>query len=161
MVFQANDICYRVMYLGWRQEVRVAQSDLGCGPIAPERGPNEEVDGSEGPYVQTDPEAANYDPVLDNLDKKSWVLISKATLSNGGTEPNQMVPVFKFYPSEGGSYLADGKADSNSTNPFYLDGSKASNTDRFTVDLLVGQPIEGGSISIPDQEFSTVVYLDN
>lgn len=154
IVFVNGGVCYRIFYLGNRQQLRVATSSQGCEAIRPERGPNETVEG--GGYVQTDPEAEDRDPVLDNLEIKSFVLATDATLDAGPVN----APLRYYSADSNSQYDNDAGATRGSTNPFYAEAGAVKSTGEIQVDFWLGTPIPSGR-PIPPKPLQLSLYLDS
>jgi prepilin-type N-terminal cleavage/methylation domain-containing protein len=152
--------CYRVFYLGYKKELRVAISSDGCAAIAPARGPNQAVAG--GGYLESDPDAADWDPILDTLNGgTSFILASNVTLTDGSSSPTFFNAPFRFYNADGSQqYLTDGTANSGSVNSFYDDASGVNSTGEIQLDFQLGNP-DPSNISIPDRTFQLTLYMDN
>lgn len=164
--------CYRVFYVARRKELRAASEHGGCNQIAPVRGPNQELAG--GGYVESDHAAADFDPVLDNLDGQqqdygypSFVLAGGVSQDNTALEAQQPGPglPLPFFSYRGdplqATYSPDGQADSNSTNPWYDDPAQAQDTQELTFSFVLDSPTTGPGTSVgvrPEQE---TIYLNS
>lgn len=125
-VFTQGERCYRVFYLGYTREIKVAISEdamLGCADIAPKRGPNETV-GAADDYQLENPSDPHYDWVLDDpiMGKPSstanvFSLADGVVLNEIGTSLSGAP--FTFIDSAQQGLDVDQNASSSSDNSLY------------------------------------------
>jgi hypothetical protein len=152
LVCRHEDECYRFFYVARAAQLRVASSSIGCGPISPKRGPNEAVDDGGFQLEVGDPlyDAVLDDPMMLPLGATVFPLADAVVLDTNGSTDTESASLFRFldrrqihlYPGP------DDRADSDSSNGFYLDEGNLQDIETVAlVGAIDGQADFGSAIS--------------